>query len=151
MSINKLLYIFSPPIELPDVSGYPLLLAELTRDRRWSALDIKKLVGGNLLRVLKEVENHATIMSHQSPAEELIPQELIEDTAYCRYQDTQKRFDIQRSYGIGNRLSSIFQNVESCAPYHFLSLYLDYSVLHFLIKQPRIVRIFVSSLFLAFR
>ncbi|XP_033304228.1 dipeptidase 1-like isoform X1 [Bombus vosnesenskii] len=79
--------ISNPPIELPDVSGYPLLLAELTRDRRWSALDIKKLVGGNLLRVLKEVENHATIMSHQSPAEELIPQELIEDTAYCRYQD----------------------------------------------------------------
>lgn len=83
----SLLYIFSPPVELPDVSGYPLLLAELTRDRRWSALDIKKLVGGNLLRVLKEVENYAVIMSHQSPTEELISQELIEDTAYCRYHD----------------------------------------------------------------
>ncbi|CAL7944085.1 unnamed protein product [Xylocopa violacea] len=80
--------ISNPPVELPDVSGYPLLLAELTRDRRWSASDIKKLIGGNLLRVLKEVEIYAVTMSHQFPAEELIPQELIEDTAYCRYHDT---------------------------------------------------------------
>ncbi|XP_076284134.1 dipeptidase 1 [Lasioglossum baleicum] len=77
--------ILSPPVELPDVSGYPLLLAELTRDRRWSASDIKKLVGGNLLRVLKEAENYAAAVSHQSPVEELIPQELIKDSAYCRY------------------------------------------------------------------
>ncbi|XP_043251847.1 dipeptidase 1-like [Colletes gigas] len=80
--------ILSPPVELPDVSGYPLLLAELTRDRRWSASDIKKLVGGNLLRIFKEVESYAATMSHQFPAEELIPQELIEDTDYCRYHDT---------------------------------------------------------------
>ncbi|XP_076764529.1 dipeptidase 1 isoform X1 [Xylocopa sonorina] len=80
--------ISNPPVELPDVSGYPLLLAELTRDRRWSASDIKKLIGGNLLRVLKEAEIYAVTMSHQFPAEELIPQELIEDTAYCRYHDT---------------------------------------------------------------
>lgn len=79
--------VFSPPVELPDVSSYPLLLAELTRDRRWSASDIKKLVGGNLLRVLKEVENHAVTVSLHSPAEELISQQLIEDTAYCRYED----------------------------------------------------------------
>ncbi|XP_015587970.1 dipeptidase 1 [Cephus cinctus] len=79
--------IASPPTELPDVSGYPLLLAELTRDRRWSSSDIKKLVGGNLIRVLKEVESHASSLSNQSPAEEWIPQELIEDTSYCRYHD----------------------------------------------------------------
>ncbi|XP_058807282.1 dipeptidase 1-like [Phymastichus coffea] len=77
--------ISSPPTELPDVSGYPLLLAELTRDRRWPTSDIKKLVGGNLLRVLKEVESHASSLANQSPAEEWIPRELIEDTAYCRY------------------------------------------------------------------
>ncbi|XP_033207982.1 dipeptidase 1-like isoform X3 [Belonocnema kinseyi] len=77
--------ILSPPTELPDVSGYPLLLAELTRDRRWSASDIKKLVGGNLLRVLSEVESHASALSNQSPAEEWIHQNLIKDTAYCRY------------------------------------------------------------------
>ncbi|XP_053972760.1 dipeptidase 1-like isoform X1 [Hylaeus volcanicus] len=80
--------ILSPPVELPDVSGYPLLLAELTRDRRWSASDIKKLVGGNLLRIFKEVESYAATMSHQLPAEELIPQELIKDTNYCRYHDS---------------------------------------------------------------
>lgn len=77
----------SPPTELPDVSGYPLLLAELTRDRQWSASDIKKLVGGNLIRIMKEVENHAASLSNQSPNEEWIPQELIEDTSYCRYHD----------------------------------------------------------------
>ncbi|CAB0037788.1 unnamed protein product, partial [Trichogramma brassicae] len=77
--------ISSPPSELPDVSGYPLLLAELTRDRRWPSSDIKKLVGGNLLRVLKEVERQATSLSNQSPAEEWIPRELIEDTAYCSF------------------------------------------------------------------
>lgn len=133
-------YVFSPPVELPDVSGYPLLLAELTRDRRWSALDIKKLVGGNLLRVLKEVENHAVTMSHQSPAEELIPQELIEDTAYCRYHDAQKQFDINIS------IMDNFRNVESSISYCFLSLYLNYYVLHFLIKQSRIIRIIVFSI-----
>ncbi|XP_012274229.1 dipeptidase 1 [Orussus abietinus] len=77
-----------PPAELPDVSGYPFLLAELTRDRRWSASDIKKLVGGNLLRVLKEVEALASSLSGQPPAEEWISQDLIEDTSYCRYQDS---------------------------------------------------------------
>lgn len=86
--INAELHLFRPPTELPDVSGYPLLLAELIRDRRWSATDIKKLVGGNLLRVFKEVENHAATLSHQFPAEEWISQELIEDSAYCRYHDT---------------------------------------------------------------
>ncbi|XP_012269263.1 dipeptidase 1-like isoform X2 [Athalia rosae] len=79
---------YSPPTELPDVSGYPLLLAELTRDRRWSAADIKKLVGGNLLRVLKEAESQSSALSGQPPAEEWIAQELIEDSAYCRYHDT---------------------------------------------------------------
>ncbi|XP_063976310.1 dipeptidase 1-like [Diachasmimorpha longicaudata] len=79
--------IMTPPTELPDVSGYPLLLAELTRDRRWSSTDIKKLVGGNLIRVMKEVEDHATSISNQSPNEEWIPQEVIEDTSYCRYHD----------------------------------------------------------------
>ncbi|XP_043284766.1 dipeptidase 1-like [Venturia canescens] len=79
--------ILSPPTELPDVSGYPLLLAELTRDRRWSASDIKKLVGGNLIRIMKEVEIKAASLSNQTPNEEWISQELIEDTSYCRYHD----------------------------------------------------------------
>lgn len=77
---------YSPPAELPDVSGYPLLLAELTRDRRWSAADIKKLVGGNLLRVLKEAEHQSSALSSQPPAEEWIA-DLVEDDVYCRYHD----------------------------------------------------------------
>ncbi|KAF4524747.1 hypothetical protein B566_EDAN013816 [Ephemera danica] len=44
------------PEGLEDVSKYPMLLAELARDRRWSADDIKKLVGGNLVRVLRDAE-----------------------------------------------------------------------------------------------
>ncbi|XP_034946953.1 dipeptidase 1-like isoform X2 [Chelonus insularis] len=79
--------ILSPPTELPDVSGYPLLLAELTRDRQWSALDIKRLVGGNIIRIMKEVENYAAALTNQTPNEEWISQELIEDTSYCRYHD----------------------------------------------------------------
>jgi membrane dipeptidase len=47
---------FRVPEGLEDVSKYPMLLAELARDRRWSADDIKKLAGGNLIRVMRETE-----------------------------------------------------------------------------------------------
>ena len=47
---------------LPDgmggVDGYPLLFAELMR-RGWSDADLQKLAGGNLLRVLRAVEQYA--------------------------------------------------------------------------------------------
>jgi microsomal dipeptidase-like Zn-dependent dipeptidase len=54
-SIGKM-YNFRVPEGLEDVSKYPMLLAELARDRRWSAEDIKKLAGGNLIRVMRETE-----------------------------------------------------------------------------------------------
>jgi len=44
-----------PPLGLEDVSCYPALLAELMR-RGYSAEDIKKVAGLNLLRVLREAE-----------------------------------------------------------------------------------------------
>ncbi len=48
---------------LPDgmggVDGYPLLFAELMR-RGWSDGDLEKLAGGNLLRVLRAVEQYAS-------------------------------------------------------------------------------------------
>lgn len=45
------------PRGLEDVSKYPSLLAELLdSDRRWSEEDVKKLAGGNLLRVFRDVE-----------------------------------------------------------------------------------------------
>lgn len=36
---------------------YAMLLAELARDRLWNNSALKKLVGGNLVRVLREVSN----------------------------------------------------------------------------------------------
>lgn len=46
------------PQGLEDVSTYPHLLAELIR-RGWSDADIKKLAGGNTLRVLEQAEKVA--------------------------------------------------------------------------------------------
>ncbi len=43
------------PEGLSDVSGYPVLIAELL-DRGWSGADCARLTGGNMLRVLREAE-----------------------------------------------------------------------------------------------
>ena len=43
------------PVGLEDVSGYPRLVAALM-DRGWSSADLAKLVRGNTLRVLRDVE-----------------------------------------------------------------------------------------------
>ncbi len=43
------------PVGMEDVSTYPVLFAELIR-RGWSDADLLKLAGGNILRVLREVE-----------------------------------------------------------------------------------------------
>ena len=43
------------PNGMSDVSGYPLLFAELIR-RGWNDADLRKLAGENILRVLREVE-----------------------------------------------------------------------------------------------
>ena len=47
------------PAGLEDVSGYPRLLAELA-ERGWSRSDLEKLTGRNILRVLRDAEEHAT-------------------------------------------------------------------------------------------
>jgi membrane dipeptidase len=46
------------PVGLEDVSGYPRLLTELA-SRGWSAADLAKLTGKNVLRVLRAAEEHA--------------------------------------------------------------------------------------------
>jgi membrane dipeptidase len=46
------------PVGLEGVDGYPNLLAELMR-RGWSDADLSKLVGANLLRVMREAERVA--------------------------------------------------------------------------------------------
>jgi membrane dipeptidase len=43
---------------MEDVSKYPALFAELIR-RGWSDADLRKLAGGNLMRVFVEVERVA--------------------------------------------------------------------------------------------
>ena len=48
----------SLPEGLKDVSGYPNLIAGL-RTRGYSDEDIRKIMGGNLMRVWRIVEDHA--------------------------------------------------------------------------------------------
>lgn len=43
------------PVGMEDVTGYPVLFAELIR-RGWNDADLLKLAGGNILRVFREVE-----------------------------------------------------------------------------------------------
>jgi membrane dipeptidase len=43
------------PLGLEDVSGYPRLIAALM-DRGWSDVDLQRLVRGNTLRVMRDVE-----------------------------------------------------------------------------------------------
>ena len=47
------------PVDLADVSGYPVLLSELA-SRGWSRSELEALTGRNVLRVLREAEEHAT-------------------------------------------------------------------------------------------
>jgi uncharacterized protein (DUF1810 family) len=46
----------STPLGLEDVSRYPYLLAELLGSGRWTEADLQKLVGKNLIRVFRKVE-----------------------------------------------------------------------------------------------
>lgn len=60
------------PVGLEDVSKYPALLAELLR-RGYSADDVKKIAGGNILRVLREAEKVAErLRKTRLPSEALI-------------------------------------------------------------------------------
>jgi membrane dipeptidase len=54
------------PIGLEDVSTFPALFAELIR-RGWSDADLKKLAGGNLLRVLRTAEATAARLQKLRP------------------------------------------------------------------------------------
>ena len=61
--------ITSVPEGLEDVSKYPVLTAELLR-REYSEEDILKILGGNILRLMRAVENAATrIQQDRGPSE----------------------------------------------------------------------------------
>jgi membrane dipeptidase len=55
------------PQGLEDVSKYPALTAELLR-RQWSDEDVKKLLGLNVLRVMKQAEAVAAAMKSEPPS-----------------------------------------------------------------------------------
>ena len=55
------------PRGLEDVSTYPALTAELLR-RQWSDDDIRKLLGLNVLRVMKQAEAVAAAMKNEPPS-----------------------------------------------------------------------------------
>ncbi len=59
------------PKGLEDVSKYPDLTAELLR-RGWSDADVKKLLGLNILRVMKQAEAVATSMKNEPPSTALL-------------------------------------------------------------------------------
>jgi membrane dipeptidase len=54
-------------VGLEDVSKYPAVFAELAR-RGWSDADLKKLAGGNVLRVLAQAEQVAKRLQRERPA-----------------------------------------------------------------------------------
>jgi len=51
---------------LENVSTYPNLLVELAR-RGWTETELKKITGGNFLRVFEEVEKKAEILKRKNP------------------------------------------------------------------------------------
>jgi membrane dipeptidase len=53
---------------MPDVSGYPMLFAELAR-RGYSQADLGKIASGNILRVLKAVDAYALAHRADPPLE----------------------------------------------------------------------------------
>jgi membrane dipeptidase len=54
------------PIGLEDVSTFPALVAELLR-RGWSDGDVKRVIGLNVLRVMREAERVAARLQRERP------------------------------------------------------------------------------------
>jgi membrane dipeptidase len=67
--------ITSTPVDLTGVDSYPALLAELLR-RGWSDAEVKKLAGGNLLRVFRQAEEVAAKLQKERPASDALIGEL---------------------------------------------------------------------------
>ncbi|XP_061404701.1 dipeptidase 1-like isoform X1 [Lethenteron reissneri] len=94
--------VMSFPDGLKDPSGFPLLVAELVR-RRWNDTELKAALGGNLLRVMEQVEevsrNHSeNVQEDLIPVDELGP-ELKCRTAYGHPQMVPSRSRASRGHG----------------------------------------------------
>ena len=62
------------PVGLEDVSKFPALFTELAR-RGWTETDLKKLAGGNVLRVFKQAEQvSARLRKERGPSQATIEQ-----------------------------------------------------------------------------
>jgi membrane dipeptidase len=72
--------ISSTPVGLEDASHFPDLLAELLR-RGWSDDDVKKVAGGNLLRVMRQTEAVAARLQKRYPPPDLRIDESVPGTA----------------------------------------------------------------------
>ncbi|KAK4301022.1 hypothetical protein Pmani_026810, partial [Petrolisthes manimaculis] len=68
---------------LDDTSKYPYLLAELLLDETWSDEDLRKLVGLNIVRVMKQVEQVRDSLIEESPLDQPIPPEDLHDHLAC--------------------------------------------------------------------
>jgi membrane dipeptidase len=62
-------------VGLEDVSKYPAIFAELAR-RGWSDADLRKLAGGNVLRVLAQAEQVAKRLQKERPPSNATIEEL---------------------------------------------------------------------------
>jgi membrane dipeptidase len=56
----------SLPVGLEDVSRFPYLTAELLR-RGYSDADVRKILGGNILRVMRQAEAVAARLQRERP------------------------------------------------------------------------------------
>lgn len=63
------------PVGLEDVTGYPRLFAELIR-RGWTDTDLRKLAGGNILRVLRDAAQIARRLQAARPPSTATIEEL---------------------------------------------------------------------------
>ncbi|KAJ8042266.1 Dipeptidase 1 [Holothuria leucospilota] len=70
------------PNDLEDVSTYPDLIAELI-NRGWNEENIKKLLGNNLLRAMRRMEEVRDNLSSQGPLEDYLPRSA-EANNICR-------------------------------------------------------------------
>jgi membrane dipeptidase len=57
----------SLPVGMEDVSRYPYLTVELLR-RGWPDADVRKVLGGNMLRVMRQAESTAARLQRERPA-----------------------------------------------------------------------------------
>ncbi|XP_045596120.1 uncharacterized protein [Procambarus clarkii] len=71
------------PVGLEDVSKYPMLLAEVLKDSRWTEDDLAKLAGGNFLRVLQRAEQVRDELRSTQPYEDHIHPDNLAGRRAC--------------------------------------------------------------------